>query len=302
MKRLYTLACSGLLILQLFLILGKTWWFFELFTHYSVYYALITALLILIAIPLKAWKTALVLAVLFSINLASFAPYLQIFPKPAAEEPTLGILSQNFYFTNDNFEEIQFLLDQNDPDIFVIHEAGPQWQNALPKFSADYPTLYLTAETGVNGILVGSKTPGNFEEIPLGGKFGLEFIPDSQNYRVLAVHPFAPLSEGYAAERNAQFTDIVSYVKSSSLPTLVVGDFNSAPWSPSFQELLTNSGLQDTRLGFGLIPTWHAHNFLFQLPIDYVLTNAGFETLSFKRTAKTSADHWGIFAELKLSK
>ena len=43
-------------------------------------------------------------------------------------------------------------------------------------------------------------------------------------------------------------------------------------------------------------------NFLFQLPIDYVLTNAGFETLSFKRTAKTSADHWGIFAELKLSK
>src|SRR3989338_6472632 len=214
MKRFLTCAVAGLLLLQLFLILGKWWWFFELFTHYSVYYVLTAILLILFALPLRAWKSVLVLVTLLSINLASFAPYLSAFPTAQAlDEPTLSILSQNFYFTNENFEEI-----------------------------------------------------------PLGSKFGLEFIPNSQNYRVLAVHPFAPITEGYAAERNAQFADIVTYVKSGTLPTLVVGDFNSAPWSPYFQELLEDSDLADARLGFGLVPTWHAHNFLFRLPIDYVLT------------------------------
>ena len=302
MKRFLTFAVAGLLLLQLFLILGKWWWFFELFTHYSVYYVLTAILLILFALPLRAWKSVLILVTLLSINLASFAPYLSAFPTAQAlEEPTLSILSQNFYFTNDNFDEVQTILVDKAPDIFVIHEAGPKWRSSLPDFAAAYPNIYLTSETGVHGILLGSKVPGNFEEIPLGSKFGLEFIPNSQNYRVLAVHPFAPITEGYAAERNAQFADIVTYVKSGTLPTLVVGDFNSAPWSPYFQELLKDSDLADARLGFGLVPTWHAHNFFFRLPIDYVLTTPDWETLSFGRTAKTSADHWGIFAELKLN-
>src|SRR3989344_6937494 len=127
MKRFLTFAVAGLLLLQLFLILGKWWWFFELFTHYSVYYALAATLLILFALPLRAWESTLILIVVLSINLASFAPYLQTVPSAqAAEEPTLSILSQNFYFTNDNFEEIQTLLADKAPDIFVIHEAGPQ--------------------------------------------------------------------------------------------------------------------------------------------------------------------------------
>lgn len=302
MKKILPIISTALILAQTSALLGRTWWFFELFTHYTVYYALLGTVLLISSIPLHRWKTALLLTIMISINLATFSPYLTT-QNPTSSTPdneTISILSQNFFFKNTNFDEIQTLLQENNPDIFIIHEAGPQWNAAIENFKAAYPYIQITKETGIQGILLGSKNPGTFLEIPLGNKFGLEFIPDNQSYRVLAVHPFAPITQTYAEERNAQFADITNYINSSTIPTLVVGDFNCTPWSPFFQDLLSNANLKDTRLGFGIVPTWQAHNFLFQLPIDFILATPQFHTTSFQTTTKTSADHLGIFAELNL--
>jgi len=303
------LLISALLI-QSFVLLGKTGWFFELFTHYTLYYAVLGTVILLYAIALQRWKSALLFATLISINLATFAPYILTtepsLPLTTATDPTLSILSQNFYYKNTHFEETATQLATYQPDIFIIHEAGPLWGEHLNEFQTTYPYLQITQETGVHGIVMGSKIPGTFQEIPLGTEVGLEFIPSSAepsgpSYRLLAVHPQAPVTPAYATERNAQFSDITTYVNSSPLPTLVVGDFNSTPWSPYFQDLLSDTKLQDTRLGFGIIPTWHAHNFLFQLPIDFVLASSQFQTLDFRSTEKTSSDHRGIFTLLHLN-
>ncbi len=312
MKKFLSLLLAVSLTVESFALLGRFNWFFELFTHYTVYYALIGTALLLITAAIHRWKTALIFAVLISINLATFAPYLSSAKLEDAPEgtslplptltPNLSVLSQNFYYTNTNFDEFQTLLSKKDPDIFVIHEAGHQWQNELATFQDEYPFIQITRETGVHGIVVGSKNPGTFQEIPLGTEVGLQFIPEDQSYRLLAVHPYAPVTEAYAEERNEQFADIETYVKSSEIPTLVVGDFNCTPWSPYFQDLLETTGLKDSRLGFGIVPTWHAHNFLFQLPIDFILTTPQIETVFFSSTEKTDSDHLGIFALLHIEK
>lgn len=299
MKKILIILLIFSLFIGLLTRLAELHWFFELFTHYVVYYALLGAVLALLSVFKQMWKTALLFTTLAAINLATFAPYLSA--AVPSGEPNFTLLSQNFFFRNEAFDEFYDLLDQENPDLFVIHEAGPQWWNVLGNFADEYPYLTITQETGVHGIVMGSRVPGTYEEIPLGTKFGLLFTPDDQTFQILAVHPFAPITGAYAAERNAQFADIVSFVKESTVPTIVVGDFNSTPWSPYFQQLLEESGLSDSRLSFGIVPTWHAHNFLFQLPIDFALVSADILVSDFYSAQKNSADHLPIVLKFKMA-
>ncbi|MEK9159441.1 MAG: endonuclease/exonuclease/phosphatase family protein [Patescibacteria group bacterium] len=297
LKKFLALACAGFFFLQLTLFLAKTWWFFELFVHYAHYYALLGTLLALFAINRRHWKLALLFLTFTSIHLGTLSPYLSR-STPSAAKPTLTILSSNFYYTNDDFEELQPILAQENPDLFMIHEAGEQWTQGIELFRADYPYSALSNDLGVQGIAMASRIPGSFTEIPLGSKFGLEFIPEDSSYRVLGVHPAAPLTPAWATERNAQFADLASYVNSSPLPTVIMGDFNSTPWSPYLTELMETAQLSDARVGFGLLPTWHAHNAFFKIPIDHALLSEGWELVDFHRTEPIAADHYPIVVEL----
>lgn len=297
LRKLLALALAGFVFLQITLFLAETWWFFELFVHYAHYYALLGILLTLLALRRHHFKFALLFVTFVSIHAATLAPYLTDHKDPA-NPADLTILSSNFYYENENFEELLPLIEEENPDLIMIHEAGPQWQGGIHTLEANYPYYALSSQLGIQGIAMASRLPGTFTEIPLGSKFGLEFRPEDGSYRILAVHPAAPLTPAWAEERNAQFEDLVAYVFSSDMPTVIMGDFNCTPWSPYLLDLMQTTGLADARVGFGLIPTWHAHNAFFKLPIDHALVK-GWEVLDFHRTESIEADHFPIVVELK---
>ena len=297
LKKLLALALAGFFFLQTILSLAKTWWFFELFVHYAHYYALLGTILALLSLNRRHWNFALLFLTFTSIHLGTLRPYLNL-QTHSDKTPTLTILSSNFYYTNENFAELAPILAEENPDLFMIHEAGDQWTEGIELFRADYPYIDLTDQLGVQGIAMASRIPGTFTEIPLGSKFGLEFTPEDGSYRVLGVHPAAPLTPTWAEERNAQFADLATYVNSSQIPTVIMGDFNCTPWSPYLIELMQNAALTDARLGFGLTPTWHAHNAFFKIPIDHALLSEGWELIDFHRTESIAADHFPIVVEL----
>lgn len=297
LKKFLALALTALAFLQITLFLAKTWWFFELFVHYAHYYALLGTILALIAINRRHWKSALLFLTFTSLQLGNLSPYLTTYAA-SKQTPTLTVLASNFLYTNDNFEELLPLLEEENPDLFIIHEATELWTQGIELFRAEYPYTALSNQLGIQGIAIASRIPGTFTEIPLGSKFGLEFIPEDSSYRVLGVHPAAPLTPAWAEERNAQFIDLVAYAHSSDAPTVIMGDFNSTPWSPYLLDLMQNAELRDARVGFGIIPTWHAHNPFFKIPIDHALLSEGWELINFHRTESIDADHFPIVVEL----
>lgn len=327
MKRFTTralfFALFTFLILHIFLALAETWWFFELFTHYALYSLNIGLLCLLASLLLKHWRLALLFTLSLSINLATLAPYLTA-PSPLAsasaevpasaqitnEQEPFTLLSFNFFYQNDNFEEFATLLKQENPDIFIIHEAGPQWKDGVALFTEDYPYYFLTQATGIHGILIASKTPGAFREIPLGRHSGLEFIPATSllskldPFPILGVHPSAPISETYAEDRNTELKDIASYAQNHA-STVIIGDFNATPWSPHMRDLIKTSGLRDARLLASnpnhskLEPTWHANNPLFRLPIDHALLTSNLTATDFHTGTALSSDHWPIVVTLQ---
>ncbi len=298
LKKFLALALAGFTFLQLTLFLAEKYWFFELFVHYAHYYALLGTALALLALKSRHHAFALLFLSFTSIHLGTLSPYLVKTAQPSTELPALTVLSSNFYFLNTDFEDLKAVVDEEQPDLFMIHEAGSQWSEGLNPFTKDYPYYEFSREPGVHGIILASKIPGTFREVPLGSEFGLEFIPEDGSYRVLGVHPAAPLKSEWAAERNAQFKDLTDYVNSSDVPTLIMGDFNCTPWSPYLARLMEQTQLSDARLGFGLIPTWHAHSLIFKLPIDHALVK-GWEVLDFHRTDAIDSDHFPIVVELR---
>lgn len=289
------------LCIELFVLLSKSFWFFELFSHYTLYYAVLGSLFAVLALARRHFKTALIWATLVCINIPSFAPYLlTAAPLPTPNTQELRILSQNFYYKDDDVDAFLAVVHEENPDLILVHEASSLWETAQDKFRNEYPSMALTNETGIHGIFMASKIPGTFEEIPLGNHVGLLFTAEDQRFQVLGVHPNAPLTPAWAADRNAQFAGISAFAQNSTIPLVVAGDFNCTPWSPYFTTLLADSGLRDSRLGFGLAPTWHAHNPLFWLPIDHALVSPDLQVQNFKTTKAIDSDHRGILLDLSL--
>jgi len=299
-KRFLQLLILALLTAQIAVFLARTHWFLELFTHYPHYYAITATLLIPFLTWKRMWKSTIIIALILSINLATISPYLESKSPDLTQTPNISILASNFLYKNTEFGEFSELIDKEDPDIFIIHEASTLWQKDPKSQYQDYPYQEGTEERGIHGIFLASKIPGTYREIPLGSHTGLEFQPETYDFKILAVHPEAPITAAYAEERNAQFADITTYTQNSSTPVIIIGDFNCTPFSPHFQDLLATTLLRDARLGFGFIPTWHAHNPLFRIPIDHALVSPEIDVLDFRTTQKITSDHWPILAKISL--
>lgn len=296
-KNILKLAVAGALLIQIMVALSKQFWFFELFSHYAHYYIFLGLIVLAILLIKQMWKSSLILLTLVCINLAAISPYLEI-KDPNSNPTDLTILTNNFFYLNEETDELVDLISIKKPDIIVIHEASELWRKEKERLRQDYPYILMTEESGIHGIVIASKIEGKFQEIPLGTQTGLLITTD--DFQVLGIHPNAPLSKTWANDRNQQFQDVSDFVQSSKLPSIIVGDLNTTPWSPYFQSFLKNSGLQDSRLGFGIVPTWDAHKWWFALPIDYALVTPDIGVVDFYRTEATSSDHYPILVELDL--
>jgi endonuclease/exonuclease/phosphatase (EEP) superfamily protein YafD len=324
-----TLTLAALTV-QTSIFLAKTSFFFELFTHYAVYYAAAWTIVAAAAVAKKRFVCALLLLTAASINFAEIAPYLLRAQTEQAQtqaetttndrqtELNFSVLSSNFYYQNKNAQALLSLTQETNPTVLVIHEASEIWSTLLPEIQKTHPYAYLTEKTGIDGILVASRIPGIFTEIPLGHSFGLLFTPENGLVtpaaaataaatalpQVLAVHPFAPLNAKLATERNKQFADLTVFAKKQATnkqPLIVIGDFNCTPWSPYFKDLLANSGLVDTRIGRGILPSWRSGFSLFKIPIDHALisSNLSQKVANFEVLPKIKgADHLPI--EIKI--
>ena len=120
---------------------------------------------------------------------------------------------------------------------------------------------------------------------------------------VIAVHPPAPLSERQFLARNEYFKNIRAIMSQGKRPTLVIGDFNSTPWSDHFKNLLK------PKLGGGSLPelidpgekfarpfTWFSPIPRLGLPIDFILHSLEFKVLRYEIGPRLGSDHRPVIA------
>lgn len=308
-----------LITAELAALLSNLHWGFELFSHYIIYY-LITEVLLLVFLQFSSYKRSsnqsdqksifspvTILPIFFIIfHIFQIIPFY--IPSTTEKEtklenagPEIKVLSSNFFVENENFSGFKKLIDQENPDIFAILEAEYAWKTEKNAYTK-YPYIEMSEKTGSFGSLIFSKYETTFNHFTLGDYETLEATIkiNEQEIRLIAVHPTPPASSKYAKIRNYQYNDLIEKINESDLPTIVMGDFNSSPWSPKFKEILSSTNLKLASLGFGIETTWNASIPILRIPIDHILVSPEIEVTSFYTGPFIGSDHYPVIATLKL--
>ena len=112
---------------------------------------------------------------------------------------------------------------------------------------------------------------------------------------MIGSHPLPPVNPEYLRARNRQLDDLARFVSSQeSHAKIVMMDMNATPWSYVFKDFLENSGLRDSRRGFGVQPTWPTWMPLLWIPIDHVFVSEGIKIVSRKIGPSLGSDHYPV--------
>lgn len=217
----------------------------------------------------------------------------------------MRVLLLNVNSRSGNPEKVKQLIIETAPDLIVLEEISSRWISGFAAIKASYPYWILQAREDNFGIALFSKLPLEEREVAYIGNARVPTIlttvvSQKTRLRVIATHPLPPVSREYSQWRNEQLDRLPDYV-SASMPTILLGDLNTSPWSYCFARLLQRSGLKDSSRGHGIQPTWPNHNPLLRIPIDQFLHSADIATLQKQTGPDVESDHYPVIVDLVIT-
>jgi len=239
--------------------------------------------------------------VLAVVNAMLIAPYFWM-PESAGEKDVrpLRIVSINVKYTNDRADLVLDFVREQSPDVVVLVEYTPFWEDRLAELEAAYPHVQLQPGTA----LYSRRPLANVAVTRLGGvnapAISATIDTDEGPLSLVAAHPMSPVGRGRSRLRNRQLKELAALVKEQPHPVVLVGDLNTTPWSPYFADLLRDAKLSDARRGFGVRPTWpeSLRLSLLRIPIDHCLVGDGVRVGGFAVGSPVGSDHLPIVVDV----
>lgn len=126
---------------------------------------------------------------------------------------------------------------------------------------------------------------------------------------LIAAHPIAPVNPKFFNRRNGLLKEVTTYLlQQQKTLTIFLGDMNLTPWSPYYAQLILNTGLHNTRLGFGIEPSWiepatyiHYPDWITTLvksPIDHIFVSKSIKVSDCQTKKAANADHRMLWSDL----
>lgn len=281
--------------------LGQLWWRFEIASHFRWQYALALGLWSVFLALFRRWRTAVVTLLIALLNLVLLLPFYSR-PGEKAGEPELRIVSANVLKDNRQPQRLLALVRRLHPDIVAIIEATPEYMAGLEPLRADYPYRVGEAQLDPDGSVLLSRLPLSSADVMIfaDGSYPtiVARLDGERPVTLMATHPPPPRSSKHLQTRTTEMEAIAEIVANRPGPVVVVGDFNSTPWSPYFADLLQHTRLQDARLGFGLQTTWPVEQIPLRIPIDQALVSEDVVVHDFHAGPDIGSDHFPIIVDV----
>ena len=314
-KRFSRLRWFGAIIFSLFfiaLVIGtlatffaKQHWIAEIFCHLRVQIALGLIICFFISIWRRQTLQTVVALIFLAVNAAWIVPYFV----PSSVEPakaTVKIMTANVLTANTQFAAFIETVREHNPDIVVTLEVNDRWkQEIVNELSSEYPHQHIVPEWHNFGIGVISKLPIQSVSPIISPKTELlsldaRFVgPTGRPFRLIATHPFPPLSQFCFVARSQQLIELANQLDPAE-DNIIAGDFNLTPWSPVFSEMLAAGDLKDASLGFGITATWHAFpSFIGGIQIDHILISQSLTSINHTVSQDYGSDHRAVIVEIQ---
>jgi endonuclease/exonuclease/phosphatase (EEP) superfamily protein YafD len=296
-----------LLAIAYALSLKGTWHFMlDNLTSFKVHFAalfFLCAILCLVARDFR-WFGFAVLGTVVSI-----APVIEWYlpadtSQPMTNSDVVTVMSVNVSPRIASAVRLEQQIRNEQPDILGLIELTPAFAEQLDGIRSNFRFVFEEPKEGFDGLGLYSNIPileGRLAKFSPGAPPAISAILDveSRDTEVLIVHPVAPISEILAKKRNEQLEALADYIAKSPRRFVVLADLNTALWSDNYQRFVRDSGLRNSRRGFGVESTWPATKFL-GVAIDHIFHSPDIPVRDFRVLSTIGSDHLPVIADLGL--
>lgn len=223
---------------------------------------------------------------------------------PAAASPALKILVSNVHYSNHQFDRVQRLVTEEDPDVVGLVEVSDRWLSGLKPLRERYPHRFEIPDDSHVGLALYSRLPiSDARAIRVGDRstpaIAATLATPGGAVEILLAHPASPVDAAAIRRRNAQIEALATHVRDAGRPALLAGDLNLTMWNRGYRPLEHVARLRNARAGHGIGPTWPAFG-RFGVPIDHILATADIDLRNFRVLRPVGSDHRPIVSEFAL--
>lgn len=216
---------------------------------YCGYMFLLSVFLLLLRVDLKRqnilWINWLVV---FFAFLWIFSNYFELSASAADDRSKneIKVVSVNLWYKNTHTDLMADFLSEEDPDILMLAEfTDVQYEEMNQYLSSNFPYSSLQIEElsrPYTGKAIFSKFPLSKKVIQDSINSEIFLLAETKAYNknidLLMVHTTAPVNTEFFDSRNDQLNflgdELIDEIEN---PAIVMGDFNTSPWSPRFIEI-----------------------------------------------------------------
>ncbi|MEO3769878.1 endonuclease/exonuclease/phosphatase family protein [Micromonospora sp. B9E7] len=278
---------------------------------FTPYVAGFSVLALSLALALRRWWPAALAAVAAVALLGVVTPRALASPQPAANGPTVRLLTANLLAGAGDARTLVELVRRYEVDVLTVQEFTPEAQAALDRLGLDrlLPHRQLNAQVGTPGSGLYSRWPlsdvglrHNRNGWGFTQAYGTTTVPGGPPVRVESAHPSAPYAVDQVGAWRADLEAQPPATPDGGLQILA-GDFNATLDHGPLRALL-RTGYVDAAdaAGEGLTGTWGPYDgdLIPPVTIDHVLVDRRIAVRSVKVLALPGSDHRPVLATVTL--
>jgi endonuclease/exonuclease/phosphatase (EEP) superfamily protein YafD len=284
---------------------GSTWWLFDYAANFRPHLAVVLLMVSLAYSLVFSKATGLFFMAMAVVNALVVLPLYAGSPAAAAAGDDMTIVSFNVDQRVSIRPTTYTWIEAVEPDIVVLVNANDDWVRT----GATPPSYQYVNDLPLDrtfGISVLAREDLNAEIIRVTQirdmVVRVEASIAGQPIAVYAVQSRTSSNRGDADLRDDYFEQVALLVRRDSMPAVVVGDFQSGPWSHTIRSLQGDADLVDSLKGFGIQTTYPADRWAFlRLPFDNLLHSEELTTVDRYLGPTFGVAHRPIVVKLALA-
>jgi endonuclease/exonuclease/phosphatase (EEP) superfamily protein YafD len=258
------------------------------------------------------WALAAAVVAALAWQASHFIAYFPPYPKQVASAKNcpagrqVSLLNANVLLSNKQYGKLLRLVEQQQADVLLLLEPGPEWEKAVAPLAARYPYRLSEVIPNTYGMILMSRLPmdGRIAHLLQPGVPSAHVrlrLPGGEEFMFHAMHPEPPYPGDDSGERDAELVTVGRMVRNEGRAAIVMGDLNDVAWSRTSKLFRKVAGMRDPRVGRGFYPTFNANYPLLRWPLDHLFVSPHFELMQIDLLPDIGSDHLPIFFRLCLT-
>jgi len=283
---------------------GRWSWACELLVNFRTHFALLSGLVLIMAITSRLWRIAGVAVLAIGFNVwPMYGAFFGTATPPPPNARAVRVAEFNVNIANDNLAGIAAYLESLQADVVVLEELSPSKADQLAALLPRLPHRYLAEPDNVWGVVILSRWPLLAPQAARqnGQQFAARADVDlgDRKFRLYGSHLKWPVLPTTADVRNAQLQALGRELAECRTACVAVGDFNVTPWSSHFRDVLQGAGVRDCAAGRGLLTTWSSGlPAMLRIRIDQCLVAGAVSVSGVRVGASLGSDHFATINDL----